>query len=56
MFNVIIILCFEGRSKPKRIGLQRPHTLDDRQYVWENVHGEFPVGHGCSAPSDRHKW
>lgn len=56
MFNVTLILCFEGRSKPKRIGFQRPHTLDDRQYVWENVHGEFPVGHGCSASSDRHKW
>lgn len=46
---------FTGRSEPKRVRLQRPHAVDDGQYVRQNVHGEFPVGHGRVTPSDRHQ-
>lgn len=53
--NVIFVF-FEGWSKSKRIRLQRPHTLDDCQHVWKNVHGELPIRYGCSTPPDRHKW
>lgn len=53
--NIVTVQCFTGRSEPKRVGLQRPHAVDDGQHVRQNVHGEFPAGHGRVTPSDRHQ-
>lgn len=52
---MVSFVIFPGRSEPECVGLQRAHAPDDGQHVRQNIHGEFPAGHGRLAPSDRHQ-